>query len=120
MRRALCLLAPLLVCMVGSLSAAPQEASGLWTFDRYLSYTEVTAHVQDLARRRPDLVRLKSMGKSIEGRDLWVLEITNLTTGKAEEKPAVYLQGGIHGNEISSVMVPLYVAWSLVLDWQRE
>ncbi|MHC4512439.1 MAG: M14 family zinc carboxypeptidase [Planctomycetota bacterium] len=131
MRSACCLLLLLLSLLLSSRTAAVQqggaqspasretaaaEAKDLWTFDRYLNYSEITAHVRDLARRRPDLVRLQSMGKSIEGRDLWVLEITNRDSGKASDKPTVYLQGGIHGNEISSVMVPLYVAHKLVLD----
>ena len=41
----------------------------------YLRYEELTRIVQDWARANPAFVRVKSIGKSVEGRDLWLLEI---------------------------------------------
>ena len=87
-------------------------AVGPWSFDRYLSHDELTDLLQLLAAQNPQRVRLSSMGKSIQGRDLWVCTITDDVT-KAANKPAIYVQGGIHGNEISSVMVTLYFAWQM-------
>jgi len=41
----------------------------------YLRYEELTRIVHEWARAHPDLVRVASLGKSPEGRDLWLLEI---------------------------------------------
>ena len=41
----------------------------------YLRYDEITKIVHDWARANPGLVRVKSIGKSVEGRELWLLEI---------------------------------------------
>lgn len=87
--------------------------SGLWTFDHYLTYPELTAHVKDLAARHPEKVRLISLGKSIEKRELWLLEITDPSSGPPGSKPAVYVQGCLHGNEVSSMMNVLYFAYKL-------
>lgn len=95
------------------------SARGPWAFDEYLSYTEVSARLQRLAAENPQRVRLQSMGKSVQGRDLWVCTIT-ADPATAAHKPAIYVQGGIHGNEISSVMVSLYFAWQLGANPDRR
>ena len=41
----------------------------------YLRYEEITRIVQDWAKANPGVVRVKSIGKSVEGRDLLLLEI---------------------------------------------
>ncbi|MHC4853632.1 MAG: M14 family zinc carboxypeptidase, partial [Planctomycetota bacterium] len=101
------------------------NATGPWSFDKYLSYDEVTKRLQLLARENPGRVRLLSMGKSVQGRDLWVCEITsrNVTKrnlGQAESKPAAYVEGGLHGNEISTVMTTLYFAWQMGANPDRR
>ncbi|MAG55427.1 MAG: hypothetical protein CMJ83_03965 [Planctomycetes bacterium] len=88
-----------------------RASDGLWTFDRYPDHDQVTAMCKDLARRHPERVRLFSMGRSIEGRPIWVLEITDRSSSAPGEKPALYIQGGLHGNEISTVTTALWIAW---------
>jgi len=56
--------------------------------DRFIRYDELTALVHAWARERPDLVSVASIGRSHEGRELWLLSITNAKTGPADEKPA--------------------------------
>ena len=36
----------------------------------------------------PSLVQVDSIGKSHEGRDIWLVTVTNQETGPAAEKPA--------------------------------
>ena len=52
--------------------------------DRFLRYDELTALVHAWASERPDLCSVASIGKSHEGRDLWVLSITHAKTGPAD------------------------------------
>jgi M6 family metalloprotease-like protein len=84
--------------------------------DHYLNYDELTAYMKSLEQRYPNRVRLVSMGKSIEGREIWALEVTDFTAGPPESKPAVYAQGALHGNEISSMTTVLYLAWQLAAN----
>jgi hypothetical protein len=62
----------------------------------------------------PDLTELRSLGTSEEGRDIWLFTINNPATGKDTEKPGIYVDGTIHGNEIQSAEVCLYLAWYLL------
>ena len=85
--------------------------------------------IGDICRRMadafPDLVRLGSIGKSVEGRDLYLLTVSNLGNGDPDRKPAMYIDGNIHSNEIQGAEVALYTAWFLVenyghIDWITE
>ena len=72
-----------------------------------------------LAKRYPQRARLVTMGKSLEGREILALEITDYSTGPAQAKPVIYAQGAIHGNEISSMMTVLYMAHRLAANAPR-
>ena len=60
------------------------------------------------------MTELRSLGKSEEGRDIWLLTINNFATGADTEKPGIYVDGAIHGNEIQATEVCLYLAWFLL------
>ena len=52
-------------------------------FDHFMPYEEFTRLLHDWAAARPGLVKLESLGQTLEGRELWFLTITNPTTGPA-------------------------------------
>jgi len=56
----------------------------------------------------PDLVTLKSIGKTPSGADMWMLSINNGKTGKVEDKPSTYVDGAIHANEAQAADTVLY------------
>lgn len=47
----------------------------------------------------PNLTALYSIGKSVQGRDLWVLVVSSSPYEHMIGKPDVKYIGGIHGNE---------------------
>jgi len=83
------------------------------SWNRYNDYAAITEICKKLAAAHPDLVKLESMGKSFQGKDLWVMTITNTKVGTAERKPAMYIDGNIHSNEIQGSEFALYTAWYL-------
>lgn len=70
-------------------------------FDTYYRYEALTRLLHAFAEECPQLVRITSIGKSYEGRDIWLLTITNFATGAAAEKPALWVDGNIHASEVS-------------------
>ena len=56
----------------------------------------------DYAEAFPTLVAIRSIGKSHEGRDIWVATVTNLATGAADDKPAFWADGNIHAAELTA------------------
>jgi hypothetical protein len=83
-------------------------------WNRYHDYTESTKLLQELAKTYPDFCRLQSVGKSYGGREMWVATITDFSAGPEADRPAFWIDGGIHANEIQSVEVVLYTAWYLL------
>ena len=90
---------------------APSRPKVEARWNRYYDYREATELLQQLAAAHPDLVRLESLGKSYGGRDMWVVTITK--SGLPDDRPAFWIDGGIHANEIQSVETVLYTAWYL-------
>jgi murein tripeptide amidase MpaA len=89
-------------------------------FDRFYRYEELRTLLHQLAAEHPDLVELQSIGKSHEGRDLWVLAITNAATGPAAEKPALWVDGNIHATEVSASAANLYFIHTLLQGYRTD
>jgi len=84
------------------------------SFDRYHRYDELTEVLRTFVREFPALAQLESIGASHEGRDIWALTVTNASTGTPLEKPGFYLDGNIHGSEVTASMTAIYFAWKLL------
>src|SRR4030095_8149257 len=89
-------------------------------FDRFHRYAELTEIIHGFARRYPDLVSVEWMGKSHEGRDIWVLVVTNLKTGAAADKPAFWVDGNIHATEVAGSVANIYFVNTLVMEYGRD
>lgn len=68
---------------------------------RYYTYAELTAFLQAVAAEFPQLASLESIGKSYQGRDIWVITLTNSATGEASRKPAYWIDANIHAGEVT-------------------
>jgi Zinc carboxypeptidase len=94
---------------IGSVANPKVEMS--WR--KYHDYKQIQDFQYQLEKKFPNLIKVNSIGKSYQGRDIWALTITDFKAGKPLEKPAFYMDGGIHANELNSVQVCLYTAWYL-------
>jgi len=83
-------------------------------FDQFYRHDELTRLLHDYAAVVPDLVSLSSLGKSWEGRDIWLLTITNQATGPDTDKPAFWVDGNIHAAELTACTACLYWLHALV------
>jgi Zinc carboxypeptidase. len=86
-------------------------------FDTYYRYDELTRILHAFAEEYPQLVRIESIGKSYEGRDIWLLTLTNFATGPADEKPALWVDGNIHASEVSPSAACLYLIHRLTREY---
>lgn len=72
----------------------------------YHNYSELTAALNKVAQENPDLVRLNSIGKTVENRDIYAVQMTT-DFANAMQKPALLIMGGHHAREHLSVEMPL-------------
>ena len=85
-------------------------------FNRYYRYDELTQLLQAYAKEYPDLIEVSSIGKSYEGRDIWMVTATNKKTGPASDKPAFWCDGNIHASEVSASTAVLHLINRLVKE----
>jgi murein tripeptide amidase MpaA len=78
-------------------------------FDRFYRYDELTEILQGWAEERPELYKLASIGKSYEGRDIWLATVTNFETGPDLEKPAFLIEANIHAIEVTGATAALHL-----------
>lgn len=88
-------------------------------FNRLYDYGQLAEAMRQLAAAHPEVLTLSSLGKSVEGRDLWCMTINDPRTGRDRDKPAMYCDGNVHGNEVQAAEACLYLIWYLAENRER-
>ena len=87
---------------------------------KYYRYDELTEILRQYEKEYPDIVKMESIGKSYGGRDIWVMKVTDFSTGCDLEKPAYYVDGNVHSFEVSASATCLYILHYLVENYKKE
>lgn len=85
----------------------------------YHSYATLTAQLQDYAASYPEICRLYSAGRSEQGRELWVLNITD-NPGTEEEEPEFQYISTMHGDEPVGTEMCLYFIEMLLTNYPSD
>jgi hypothetical protein len=90
------------------------------SWKQYYSYAEWTKIMHDIQKKYPHLADIQSIGKSRMGRDQYLITITAKSTGKHQDKPAMWVDGAIHGNEVNGITCSLYIMWYLLTRYDYD
>ncbi|MBC8202142.1 MAG: peptidase M14 [Planctomycetes bacterium] len=96
-----------------SFAQAPYPSKVNLHFDHWYDYAEMTKALHDLVEAYPELLAIESLGKSVGGREIWIVTLNNPATGSDRDKTAMFIDGNIHGNEIQAAETVLYSIWYL-------
>jgi hypothetical protein len=96
------------------------KSPGVMDFSHYHKYDEVLAFLNTWAKEYPNIVDLYSVGKSFEGRDIWQVTITNKSTGKDTDKPAMFIEGNRHSGEVTAGECALWFAWHILSNYGKD
>ena len=99
--------------------AAPQSSSlvspnGAVDWNRFYTAAETNQILREFHVLYPDLTELHQVGESYRGQPLMVMTITNEATGPAADKPALYVDGGIHAGELTASAVAIHLIGHLL------
>ncbi len=100
----------LLTATAGAAAAAPHFPPG---DDAYHTYAELTTELQNIVAAHPKIAKFMPFGKSYEGRDIWMLKISD-NVGTDEHEPEVLITGLTHAREHLTVEQALAVIRWLV------
>lgn len=85
----------------------------------YPSFEDHTAKLKSLVAKYPHLASLSSIGKSVRGRDLWLLKISdNVTTDELE--PEFKYISSMHGDEITGRELMIQFAEELLTKYGSD
>jgi hypothetical protein len=101
--------------MAGSFQDTLVSSDGTVDWNTFHNHDQAVQIMRELAVLHPELTDLRVIGQSYLGTDIHLMAVTNFGTGPAEEKPAMYIDGGIHARELTSSQVALY-AMAHLLD----
>lgn len=90
-----------------AMTATELDEINLGFREKYLLHDAITKQLQSWAERFPRFARLRSLGKSEEGRDLWLLE---LGLDPDRDRPSIWVDGNMHAQEVSGSSVALAIA----------
>ena len=95
----------------------PSKVNIAW--NRFYDYDEISQLARQLVDAYPELLSMQSLGKSEQGREMWLITLNNPKTGSDTEKPAIYIDGNVHGNEIQGAEAVMYSIWYLTKSYGK-
>ncbi|MCE5238799.1 M14 family metallopeptidase [bacterium] len=85
-------------------------------FGEYYQHQELTEHLRQVAAAAPDRVRLHNIYTTPEGREEWLVEVTDLATGDPAARPGYLVQANVHAVEVSGTTASLVLIEQLLTD----
>ncbi len=82
----------------------------------YHTYESLTAELQQIAQDYPDIAQLFSIGQSVEGRELWVMKISD-NVQIDEPEPEFKFSSTMHGDEPVGMELCVYLIRLLVQNY---
>lgn len=83
------------------------------SWNKYYTYQGVVDLCSKLTKTFPELVSMESIGKSYQGREIYLLTISDKKSKDPGLKPGFWIDGNIHSSELQGTEMALYTAWYL-------
>ncbi|MBD64238.1 MAG: hypothetical protein CME62_03470 [Halobacteriovoraceae bacterium] len=85
----------------------------------YPSFAQVTKNLRSYVAMNPKIAKMFSIGKSVEGRDLWVVKISD-NVDKDEVEPEFKYISSMHGNEITGRELTQFFIKDLISGYGKD
>ncbi len=106
------------VVIVGLTTAAGPAAAQ--DFSKYHNYEELTRAVRSLVDGHKNLARLGSVGKTLGGRDIWVVEIGNPAGTPLKDRPGLLVAANFEGDHLIGSEIALFIISDLLGKYPGE
>jgi carboxypeptidase D len=86
---------------------------------QYHNYDSLTAFMQQMAATYPNISRLFSLGKSVQNRELWAIQISD-NVGVNEAEPEFKYIANMHGDEVVGREMCINLIELLLTNYQKD
>jgi murein tripeptide amidase MpaA len=86
----------------------------------YHNYSALTNALKQLASKNPQIAKLTSIGKTLNGRDIWMMQISGTKGLSPLEKQALLICGNLEGDHVVGSEVALGIAGYLVEGYGKD
>jgi len=86
---------------------------------QYHNHERLTAFMQDMATKYPNISRVFSIGKSVQGRELWAIQISD-NAGVNEAEPEFKYIANMHGDEVVGREMCVYLIELLLTNYEKD
>lgn len=104
-------------------NGSPDDLSKLWdqVSTSYPKYENTTKLLEELKAMNPDLVKVYSVGKSVENREMWVINLrANIQQERKLLQPPMKIVANMHGDETVGRSLMLMLAVDLVKKFRAN
>lgn len=102
-----------------TLELIPAAESIADVFEAFHTYDTLTAEVNELAKKYPNLVKLESVGKTVQGRDMWLLRVTSNKLADPN-KPKLLYASSMHGDEVTGKEMLIYLVREMLSQYGTD
>jgi carboxypeptidase T len=86
----------------------------------YKNPSEIEAILQDYAAKYPDLTKLKIIGKTFEGRNIYAIKISSDPDGSGQGRPSILFNSMHHAREVMSPEAALDIIETLLTSYSHD
>jgi len=87
-------------------------------YDNYYPFDDHVTFMNQIVAERGDLASISSIGQTLQGRDIWTVNVTG--PGDASSRPQVAINSGIHAREWITPPASAYLMENLVRDYDTD
>jgi murein tripeptide amidase MpaA len=87
---------------------------------KYRGHAELTGLLKGLVSGHQDIARLESIGKSLQGRDLWLVTIAGPSAVPAGERPALFIGANFEADQLVGSEIALSVVAELLKGYPAD
>ncbi len=86
----------------------------------YHNYSALTEALKDLAGKNKKITQLSSIGKTLKGKDIWMLRISGEKGSEPDVKQALLICGNLEGDHVIGSEVALGIAEYLINNYGKD
>jgi len=88
--------------------------------EKYHTYSEVVASFRQLEAEYPHIARIMDIGKSVEGRAIWAIKISDNPAQDEAHEPEILFVGCHHAREWIAVEMPFRLVHYLIENYETD